>query len=83
MNKKVRQEVLNLSQSIFEDEDYNKVLLLLNTNRLNQLRLFVNEKLELMEIVFHLNKDDEVLRTQIELCDKLENIVIDAFLEVA
>jgi hypothetical protein len=83
MNKKVRQEILNLSQAIFDDAEYSTIVLLLNTERLNQLRVFVNEKLEFMEALFHLQKNDEVLRTQIELCDKLENIVIDAFLEIA
>jgi hypothetical protein len=81
MDKKVKQEIINLSQSIFEDTDYNIVMLLINTNRLNQLRLFVNEKLELMEAVAHLTIDDESLRLQIALCSKLEDIVINAFLE--
>jgi hypothetical protein len=81
MKKESRIEILNLAQSIFEDNDYNVILNLLNSNRINVLRIFISEQLELMEAIYYLDKDNEVLKTQIEFCDKLEDIIMDLFLE--
>ena len=82
MNKEVRLEVLNLSKSIFSDREFNAIAYYLQEERYNRLRLFIAEQMELLEAVFVLDPDDEVIATQIRMCNKLEDLVINEYLGV-
>lgn len=81
MKKDIKKQILELAQSIFDDKEYNKVLNYLNSNRLNDLRLFISDKMELCENIFMLTKEDENLKKQVELLNELENIILEEFLE--
>ena len=80
MTKQVRLQIINLAQSIFNDVEFKRVILYLNHNKLNDLRLFIDEKLELLEALNTFN-GDEVILEQINFCDELENIVMNSYLE--
>ena len=80
MTKQVRLQIINLAQSIFNDVEFKRVILYLNHNKLNDLRLFIDEKLELLEALNTFN-GDEVILAQINFCDELENIVMNSYLE--
>jgi len=79
MEEKVKNEIRNLASSIFEDVEYQKVILMLETKRFNELRLFVNEKYELLDAISEVTVNPVIL-TQRNMCDRLEDLVINAFL---
>lgn len=81
MNKKLRKQILYLSQNIFDDLEYNEMLYLLNKEKYNNLRVYIADKLEYYELMFSFDKDNEVLKKQIEDCNELENVIIDFYLQ--
>jgi len=80
MNNEIKLEILNLAQSVFDDRQFNIILTCLDMQNYNRLRLFVAEQMELLEAIFVLHSDDMVLRTQVELCNKLEDLVMDVYI---
>jgi hypothetical protein len=82
MKKKIKKEILYLAQSIFDDVDYNKILNYLNNDRLNDLRLFISDNMEMYDNIFMLNKEDQNLKRQLELLNHLENIILEEYLEM-
>lgn len=80
MNKKLKLQIINLAKFIFEDAEYVKFITYLQNNKLNDLRLLVDEKVELLSIVNEFGDADEVILQQIEYCDELENLVMDVFI---
>lgn len=80
MNKEIRLEVLNLSKSIFSDREFNAIAYYLQEKRYNRLRLFIAEQMELLEALFVFDPDDEVVATQVRMCNKLEDLVINEYL---
>ena len=80
MTNKVRLQIINLAQSIFTDVEFTKVMYYLDNNKFNDLRLFVDEKLELLEALNSFESTD-VLLAQINFCDELESIVMGVYLE--
>lgn len=80
MNKKLKLQIINLAKFIFEDAEYVKFITYLQNNKLNDLRLLVDEKVELLSIVNEFGDADEVVLQQIEYCDELENLVMDVFI---
>ncbi len=81
IKKRVANEILNISQSILDDDEYAKVLNYINTNRINDLRLFISEKMEFYDTLSIIDNEDEQIKLQLKLCDKLENIIMEEFLE--
>lgn len=81
MDKTVKLEILNLAQSIFDDRQFNIIITCLDVKNYNRLRLFVAEQMELLEAIFVLHPDDMVLRSQLEMCNKLEDLVMDIYIE--
>lgn len=81
MNKQIRYQIINLAQTIFDDSEFSIVMNLLNMNQLNKLRMYVAEKIDLLEAIYELDNDNEVLFAQINFCDELENIVMETYLE--
>jgi len=81
MNKELKLQIINLAKFIFEDKEYVKFITYLQTNRLNDLRLLVDEKVELLSILNDFRETDEVILKQIKYCDELENLVMDVFIE--
>ena len=80
MTNKIRLQIKNLAQSIFTDVEFNKVMYYLDTSKFNDLRLLVDEKLELLEALNEF-ESTEVLLTQIKFCNELESIVMGVYLE--
>jgi len=81
MNYK-KEKILNLSKFIFEDIEFNKIQLLLKRNRLNDIRLIVSEKIELLELIKNSSEHNDILDLQIKYCNELEDIVLDYYLEL-
>ena len=51
MDKKLKLQIINLAKFVFEDVEYIKFMYYLNNNKFNDLRLFVDEKLELLDLL--------------------------------
>lgn len=83
MKKEIKKQILELAQSIFDDNQYSKILNYLNQNRINDLRLFISDQMDFHETVFILNREDDNLRSQIELLNELENVILEEYLEIA
>lgn len=83
MDKKTFNEILNIASSVLTEEEYNNLVYLIKNNRWNALRIFTSDKLEELEILSVLDRDNQVLRKEIELCNRLVDIVLDVYLEVA
>jgi hypothetical protein len=81
MQKQIRNQILNLAQSVFDDAQFNKVVQYLNNNRLTDLRLFLDETTELLSIVSEMDPTNQVLIVQLKLSNQLEDMVLDAYLE--
>ena len=81
MKDQVKQEVINISKMIFDDGEYSHIERLINNDDLNELRLYVSDKLEFFELMFSFDRDNEVLKEQIKKCNELDNIVIDCYIE--
>jgi len=81
MNKQIRNQILNLSRLIFNEEEFNKILYYLDGNLLVDLRLFIDEKVDLLSAISEMDNCNNELNQQITLCNELEDIVIDAYLE--
>jgi len=79
MEKKVKAEIRNLMIAIFEDSEYQKAIFYLETERLNELRLIVSEKYALLDAISEVTVNPVIL-TQKNMCDRLEDLVINAFL---
>ena len=82
MKEKIKNDILFLAQSIFTNEEYNRVINYLNDNRLNDLRLMISDKLEVMNNIAIIDRENQVLQKQIHLCDKLEDVILEEFLEI-
>ena len=81
MQKQIRNQILNLSRLIFNENEFNKILFYLDNDLLVDLRLFIDEKVELLVAISEMDSSNNELNQQITLCNELEDIVIDAYLE--
>jgi hypothetical protein len=81
MTNKIKLEIINLCKFIFEDKEYRKVMHYLHTNSLNNLRLFIDEKCDFLEITSSFS-EDEVDIKQLMYCQKLESIILGLLIEV-
>ncbi len=81
MQKQIRNQILNLSRLIFNENEFNKILFYLDNDLLVDLRLFIDEKAELLVAISEMDSSNNELNQQITLCNELEDIVIDAYLE--
>lgn len=81
MQKQIRNQILNLSRLIFNENEFNKILFYLDNDLLVDLRLFIDEKVELLVAISEMDGSNNELNQQITLCNELEDIVIDAYLE--
>lgn len=83
MKESIKKEILFLAQTVLTPNEYNKMLLYLDVNRLNDIRLLISEKMDLLSVVegFEENSENNTLNTQLMLCDRLENLIVNEFLE--
>ena len=81
MKKDIKNQILELAQSMFDEDDYEKVVNYLKKERLNDLRLFIADKMEMCEDICMLTIEDENLKNQVKLLNELENIILEEFLE--
>lgn len=80
MDKENRKEILSLAMRIFKDEEYEVIQTLLKEEKYTELRYFISDELELREVLAHII-DDEALREEIKLCNRIENVVINYYVE--
>lgn len=81
MNKELELQVINLAKVVFDDAEFMKFMYYLGKGQLNNLRLFIDEKYDVLDALLHLNPNNDVLAQQLHSCDVIENIVMDAYLE--
>ena len=81
MKKQLKEQIINLLKTICEDAEYNTCARYIENNQLNNLRLFIAEKYELLSAISELSPNDIVLSTQLTQCDILEDLVMSAYLE--
>ena len=63
MDKKLKLQIINLAKFVFEDVEYIKFMYYLNNNKFNDLRLFVDEKLELLDLL----PKNEIILKQLQI----------------
>lgn len=80
MEERIKKEILFLAHSIFENDDYVKVMRYLNDNRINDVRLIISNHIDYLNEMI-INDDEELLQHQLKLCDKLEDIIINELVE--
>jgi len=79
--KKTFNLLLNLAKTIFDDEDYNIIVNYLNERSFNNLRLFVENKLERLKAKLILYKNDSVLEAQIERCEEMDTLATNLYID--
>jgi len=80
MTRETRLEIINLFKFVFEDKEYIKAINYLQTNKLTDLRLLVDEKCEFLDITASFTTD-EVDVKQLLYCQELENLVLDVLID--
>ena len=80
MNKKVMTLIISLCTFIFTDIEFNKLITYLRTKLYNSARLYVEEKLELLEATLILFMEDSIIEEQIKKCRRLDDIVTDIYI---
>jgi hypothetical protein len=80
MNKKTKKVITMLATFIFSDIEFKKLMSYLSLNLLNSARLYVEEKLELLETTVILFAEDAVINLQIKKCRKLDDIITDVYI---
>lgn len=76
MNKEQKQNILNLSSLIFEDKEFKFIQSCVEQDKFNKLRIFFADELEIREITSQLSPDDNELCDEIQICNTLEDVVI-------
>lgn len=82
MNKKDIVEIKELSSLIFEDKKYKQIETFLREKEFNKLRIFIADELEILEIDKIFATDVEKTRNEIEICSRIENVVINHCIEI-
>lgn len=77
MKKETLQNITNLSAFIFDEAEYNRFMNLISNNQLQWARTILDDKLDKLDLLVHLNEDDEVLLSQYKHADQLEDILMD------
>jgi len=72
--------IVMLATFIFNDVEFKKLMSYISLNLLNNARLFVEEKLELLEATIVLYTEDTVIKEQVNKCRKLEDIITDEYI---
>lgn len=70
-------ELKYLASSCLNENEYKIFENLLNQNKLLLLRNFISEKLELSEIVMNTVDSDEILLNQIQMLNRMEDLIIN------
>lgn len=69
--------IINLASFIFTEVEFNTFMSYLKLNLFNNLRLFVEEKLESLSFRQVIEPNNNVLKKQIEKCTILDSFVTD------
>ena len=77
MEYKQKEEILRLSSLIFDDKVFMKIKSCLEQGAYNKLRLLIADELEQREILSIAVTDDPSLLKEIEICSRIEDVVID------
>lgn len=75
MEGRIKEKILNLAQLIFEDNQYQRIKNHLVTNKLNSARLIVAEHIDYLSN--KIEDEEGLLRHQLELCNEIEDMIID------
>jgi len=77
MNKKILQNITNLAKFIFDESEYNRFIKSIKTGEFNSARLILDEKITELELMVHLDEEDDVLLSQYKQADKLMDVILD------
>tara|TARA_R110002124_G_scaffold281430_1_gene455677 strand:+ start:24771 stop:25022 length:252 start_codon:yes stop_codon:yes gene_type:complete len=80
MEERIKKEILFLAHSILNDDEYNKILYYLNNNRINDVRLLISTHIDYLNELM-MDDEEELLKQQLKLCDKLEDMVLNELIE--
>lgn len=71
------QKIINLASFIFEAIEFNRFMSYLKLNLINNLRIFVEEKLESLSLRQVIEPNSILLNKQIEKCIQLDSLITD------
>ncbi|MGK2861895.1 MAG: hypothetical protein ACSLE0_08175 [Chitinophagaceae bacterium] len=75
--------IINLAKFVFSEIEFNRFLSLIKLKLFNQMRIFVEEKLEYLETKLIISKNDTVLEAQLSKCRELDTVVTDLYIDSA
>ena len=81
MNKETLKNMHNLAVNIFDDKEYAKFNKLLNNKKFNKLRLYIDEKISFLQVITKLEPYTSSSQFQLTCCNKMEDIIIDLYVE--
>tara|TARA_R110000851_G_scaffold314588_6_gene476720 strand:- start:905 stop:1156 length:252 start_codon:yes stop_codon:yes gene_type:complete len=81
MEKKTYNEILNIARNVFEDSEYIFIKKCLDVKNYTKLRLFVDQKLDFLDALISIESYNDVLNTQLQLCNKLDSIILNVIIE--
>lgn len=71
------QKIINLASFIFETIEFNRFMSYLKLNLINNLRIFVEEKLESLSLRQVIEPNSILLNKQVEKCIQLDSLITD------
>lgn len=76
MNRKTLQKIDNLAKFIFIESKYHKLMKYVVNDKYHDARLLIEDELEELDLMIHINSVDEEILSQYKQCDKLLDIVL-------
>ena len=81
MDNKTIKKILALAMLTFNDEQYKKITYLINAKWYNELRVYVEDLLENLELRAMLDSDNIDLKKEIKLCGQINDLVTHEYVE--
>jgi hypothetical protein len=80
-NNNIIKLLINLAKFVFSEVEFNKFISFVKLNLFNSMRLYVEEKVEMLETKLVLYRDNAILEAQLVKCKKLDDIVTDLYID--
>lgn len=81
MTEELKNEIINLGLNIFNNNEFNNFIKLLNEEKYNTLRLMVDEKVSYFQVINELREFSTINNVQLVCANKLEDIIIDLYVK--
>lgn len=73
--------MINLARFALDAVSFNTFMTYLSSQLYGKLRLFIEEKVEQLEVSVILSRDDDMLEAQLDKCRRLDVLVTDLYVE--